>query len=137
MAIIWTKVLSTGLLWQDAQHIELFKRVSALIDAVIKGQGTDEVEKMFAFLDEYFVYHFDAEEQAMHGADFPDAKKHLLEHYNFINDVARLRAESKSGLSADEFNKKVERVMVDWLVNHIGGMDKDLGVFLVKYEQNK
>ncbi len=134
MGITWSKILSTGLAWQDAQHIELFKRVDALLDAINKGQGAKEVESLFTFLDEYFVFHFDAEEQAMHGANYIDTTKHMTEHHKFIDDVARLRREGHTGVPPEELTKKMEQVVVDWLVNHIGGMDKELGDFIIKHE---
>ena len=137
MGITWSKILSTGLPWQDAQHIELFNRVGALLDAINKGQGAEEVEGLFTFLDEYFVFHFAAEEEAMHGANYPDTTKHMTEHHKFIDDVARLRREGISGSPAAELIKKMEGAMVDWLVNHIGGMDKEVGGFLIKFEHTK
>ncbi len=126
----WNKILTTGVPWQDAQHIELFKRVNDLLHAINKGSGSEDVASLFAFLDEYIVYHFDAEEQAMHGSNYYDTVAHMAEHHRFIEDIARLRREGKAGMPLPELIRKTESVVVDWLVNHIGGMDRYFGDFL-------
>lgn len=133
MAIEWSRNLSTGVEWQDRHHKELFKRINSLLDAMSVGMGKDEVDRVFRFLDSYFVVHFDAEEQAMSKYAFPHAMEHLREHTGFIEDVAVLRHEFATGATA-VLVVKVQRLVVDWLINHIGGADKKLGLHILKSE---
>lgn len=129
MAIEWSDSLLTGLEWQDFQHKELFSRINSLLDAMDMGLGKDEVLRLFGFLDEYFVTHFDAEEQAMHKYDYPDMLAHLEEHMRFIDDIARLRSDALHGVSTG-LVIQVQSRLVDWLINHIGSIDKSLGAFI-------
>lgn len=129
MAIEWSDSLLTGLEWQDFQHRELFSRINSLLDAMNMGFGKDEVLRLFEFLDEYFVIHFDAEEQAMHKYDYPDTLAHIEEHTRFIDDIAKLRSVAVSGVSTGLVIKVQSRV-VDWLISHIGSIDKSLGAFI-------
>lgn len=131
MAIEWNRNLSTGVEWQDRHHKELFKRVNGLLDAMSVGMGKDELDRVFRFLDSYIVVHFDAEEQAMSKYGFPHAMEHLREHTGFIEEVAALRKEFADGASA-VLVVKVQKLVVDWLINHIGGEDKKLGVHIIK-----
>lgn len=133
MAIEWNRNLSTGVEWQDRHHKELFKRVNGLLDAMSVGMGKDELNRVFRFLDSYFIVHFDAEEQAMNKYVYPYAMEHLREHTVFIEDVAALRHEFAGGATA-VLVVKVQKLVVDWLINHIGGEDKKLGAHILKSE---
>lgn len=133
MAIEWNRNLSTGVEWQDRHHKELFKRVNGLLDAMSVGMGKDELDRVFRFLDSYFVVHFDAEEQAMSKYGYPHAVEHLCEHTGFIESVASLRHEFAGGPTA-VLVVKVQKLVVDWLINHIGGEDKRLGSHILKSE---
>lgn len=133
MGIEWSANLSTGIEWQDKHHKELFKRINRLLDAMTLGRGKEEVGSLFDFLDEYIVYHFEAEEQAMSKHAYPGAFAHTAEHTNFIEDIGALRSEYKKNASS-VLVIRVQRQVVDWLLNHIGGPDKRLGEFLLSIE---
>lgn len=137
MSIEWSNTLSTGLEWQDRHHKELFKRINKLLDAMTLGYGKDELVKVFDFLDDYFVFHFEAEEQAMSKFSYPGMITHLAEHTGFIERISELRDECKKGPST-ALAIRTQREIVDWLLNHIGGIDKTLGAFILKagYEKN-
>ncbi len=130
MAIEWSDSLSTGIPWQDRQHKELFNRISSLIDAINVGLGRDEVMKLFRFLDDYFVVHFDDEEQVMNKLHYPESLAHIEQHTRFIDDIAELRNyASETGLSASVVIQ-VQRRVVDWLINHIGDTDQKFAAFV-------
>ncbi len=133
MSIEWSSSFSTGVEWQDRHHKELFKRVVSLLDAMNVGLGKDEISRLFKFLDEYFIFHFDAEEKAMHKYNYPDTLSHIAEHTNFIEEISRLSEECRKGVSTATVIKTQSKV-VDWLINHIGKSDKALGVFILKNE---
>lgn len=136
MAIEWTTNLSTGVVWQDRQHKELFKRINKLLDAMTVGLGKEEVLQLFNFLDEYFVVHFEAEEQAMNRCNYTNTVEHLAEHTGFIEDVSRLRKEAENGIST-VLVAQVQKRVVDWLINHIGGIDKKLGECILQGEKTR
>lgn len=133
MGIEWSANLSTGIDWQDRHHKELFKRINRLLDAMTLGRGKEEVGSLFAFLDEYIVYHFEAEEQAMSKHNYPGSFAHTAEHTGFIEDIGALRDEFKKN-SSSVLVIKVQRQVIDWLLHHIGGPDKRLGEFLLTVE---
>ncbi len=121
--------LLTGVAWQDRQHRELIRRVNRLLSAIDEGKGAAELDGLFSFLDEYMVIHFEAEEVAMHNHGYPDTVAHLREHTGFIDDLAGLK-EDMEHLSRGELEARAGTLLVDWLRNHIGRVDKKLGLFL-------
>ena len=133
MGIEWSSNLATGVDWQDRHHKELFKRINRLLDAMSAGYGKDEVREIFKFLDEYFVVHFEAEERAMNKYNYPGTVGHLSAPPGFIDKIAALRQEFENGASTG-LVIKVQREVVDWLINHIGDLDKKLGSFIKSAE---
>lgn len=134
MSIEWSKSLATGLEWQDNQHKELFKRISSLIDAMNVGLGREEVGRLFKFLDEYFVVHFEAEDEAMRKYNFPGGPFHMAEHRRFQQDVELIKDECKGNITTGTVIK-IQRLVVDWLINHIGGIDKALGEYILRIDK--
>lgn len=131
MAFEWSNNLSTGIDWQDRQHKELFKRINSLIEAMSVGLGKEEVLKIFKFLDDYFIVHFEAEEQAMNKYHYPGTLSHLAEHTRFIEEAAKLKKECEEGITT-ALVLKTKRQLVDWLIYHIGAVDKTFGAFITK-----
>lgn len=132
MAIEWSNALSTGIEWQDKQHKELFNRINSLLDAMTVGLGKEEVLRLFNFLDEYFIVHFEVEEQAMHRYNYPDVIEHLEAHTDFIDRVGKLREKAETEGISTNLVIKVQREVVDWLINHIGEIDQKLAAFIKK-----
>jgi len=125
----WTEALSVGVEAIDAQHRELF----AAINALLREEGgaiLNEVPKVVAFLEEYVTNHFGMEEIYMRRLSYPGYPFHKGEHVSFINDFYDLRDEYDANGATPELADKMGRYMGDWLVNHIGKIDKALGAFL-------
>ena len=130
MTLKWTEELSVGIDVIDAQHRELFSTAESLLAAAEKGGGQGEVTKMVAFLEEYVETHFHTEEMYMKRYSYPDYAPHKLEHTGFVNRFYDLRQElDNDGVSSD-LTIRLANWVGDWLVNHIGRRDKDLGRFL-------
>jgi len=131
MRVTLDKRFKTGILWLDAQHRSLFEKMSGLVGAIEMGGGKEEVTRLIDFLDEYVVVHFHDEEKAMGSSQYPGTLSHMKEHTYFIEDLSRLKAELKKGVSAPLVLKVRKRIVL-WLKDHIGGADKELGAFLLK-----
>lgn len=130
MEIKWGAELATGVSWMDREHKELLSRLNVFVDAIERGRGGVEVKRLFRFLDEYVVTHFDHEERAMSTHGYPDMHLHLKEHTLFIGDISRL----ESGLvdDPDDLIERVRSHLVSWVLNHIGSTDRALGVYIMQ-----
>lgn len=125
----WTEGWSVGVDTIDAQHRELF----AAINALLREEGTPgprDLTKVLDFLEEYVNNHFGLEEIYMRRLSYPGFPSHKGEHVAFINDFYDLREEYDENGATPELADKMGRYMGDWLVNHIGKVDRALGAFL-------
>jgi hemerythrin len=144
MELRWTSDLSVGVQEIDNQHKELFERINSLRTAMSLGKGRTEIGKTVKFLEEYVVEHFSTEEKYMSRYDYGAYLVHKAEHQAFIKDFSEFKKkleglESQGGITSF-LTIDVQHRLVDWLLNHIGKIDKSLGAFLateMKHDTNK
>lgn len=129
MTIKWTPNLSVGVKHIDDQHKILFEKANMLFQAGKEQRAKEYIGQMLDFLDEYTKQHFKDEEAYMEKIGYPGLEAQKRAHANFINELAKLKSEyNKSGgnlLVIINANKLV----VNWLTNHISAMDKKIGEY--------
>ena len=125
----WTERWSVGVDTVDAQHRELFATINSLLREDGKPAALD-LAKVLDYLEDYVNNHFGLEEIHMRRFSYPGFPPHKGEHIAFINGFYDLRDEYDDNGATPELADKMGRYMGDWLVNHIGEIDKALGVFL-------
>jgi len=127
----WTPDLSVHPLL-DEQHQQLFLTFNELITFIGYGK-LENVAKIISFLETYVITHFDTEENLMKQHSYPNYKLHKAQHAKFIenlNDFKKKYQQNQEGhlyLALTIRNK-----LVDWFIHHIGSLDKQLGIFLIK-----
>ena len=85
---------------------------------------------MVAFLEEYVESHFRMEETYMKRHSYPDYAQHKIEHTGFVSEFYDLRQELDNDGVSPDLTVRLADWVGDWLVHHIGRMDKALGQFL-------
>lgn len=130
MAIEWTKDISVGVDKIDDQHKELFNRINGFLDAMNRGAGKEEVGNVIDFLEDYVLTHFGAEEGFMTKHKYPEYQSHKAQHVVFLKNLSDLKKEFEFGGVTLPLTLKVQRHIVDWIINHIRKIDKALGAFL-------
>ena len=131
MSISWREELSIGNPQIDQQHQELLERFDNLLVACRKGEGKLELVRLIGFLDEYVVRHFGDEElfQKEHG--FPDYPSHQLQHLGFVKRLSELKRTIRDeGEVQLDHVLTTNKLLLDWLVQHISTSDRELGTFL-------
>jgi len=123
VALQWTSALSVGVPAIDAQHRELFARVDRLLDAVLRRDRPAAIQLM-AFLREYTVVHFAAEERLMEQTGFRELEPHVLEHRRFTAALRVLEADYRERGATAEVVYRLEREAVEWLRNHVLSTDQ-------------
>jgi hemerythrin len=58
MDLQWNNSLAVGHTLIDDQHRSLFARFSELLAACEQGRGLDQLQQLFAFLDDHVAEHF-------------------------------------------------------------------------------
>ena len=130
MSIEWRKSLEIGVEEIDSQHKELFMRCNDLLTACSAGKGREEVCRLLSFLSTYVNTHFAAEERLQAKYDYPGYEEHHRQHRKFVDDLARLKELLSSEGVGPSLVAETNRATVSWLISHISGMDKALGLFL-------
>jgi len=125
----WSKELEVGVDTIDAQHRQLFAAINSLLPGE-EAASPEEIPEVLAFLEDYVISHFGMEEVYMRRLTYPGYPFHKNEHVQFINGFYDLRDEFDTDGGSPEVADKLGRFLGDWLVNHIGKVDKALGRFL-------
>lgn len=128
-ALQWTPALAVGLAEIDAQHQELFRRAERLI-AALRAGDRGEVLPLLAYLDEYVVHHFEAEERLMKQVGYPGREAHAAAHQAFRADFAALVKDFRRTGPTALIALTIHNWLSDWLRMHIGGVDLALGKFV-------
>jgi hemerythrin len=131
MPLQWTQALSVGIPEIDEQHQELFRRVDSVLVALLQGDAS-EVARLLAFLDEYVVVHFGAEERFMLENGYPGYGAHKAEHDGFVEDLRELDREREARGITPALVARVSHAVSDWLRGHIQVTDKALGRFMLR-----
>jgi hemerythrin len=130
MAPTWNKTLATDVEEIDNQHKELFSRINKLFDACGQGKAKEEVSKIFEFLNDYVVVHFGAEEKYMAAYNYPGYAAHKAQHEEFIKGFNELKSKFTAEGKGLYVTISTNRLLSDWLINHIHKVDKALASFL-------
>lgn len=132
MKIAWREYLSVGVAEIDDQHKLLFEHIDTLLTAYEQGAGSEELRRLFDFLDAYVATHFDDEERLMQRLGFPDLERHREQHQGFIGDLATLKGRMEVEGPTESLITSVGMVTVGWLIEHISVMDRAIGAFAKK-----
>lgn len=131
----WTKDLSVGVEKIDEQHRELFEKINNLVAAVKQSVCKYKIGDVIMFLEDYVVFHFGEEEKYMRQFGYPGYQAHKKQHDKFIENFNELKKELpklEGGKNPGSYDLSVEtnQVVVDWILDHIAKVDRQLGEFL-------
>lgn len=128
--IKWNDSLSVGIDSIDDQHKQLFEKINDVLDACIKQKGQDAVSEMIGFLNDYTKKHFSDEEKLLETYKYPDLSMHKKLHENFISDIKDIEKDIKTNGVNVATITILNHKLVDWLINHIGKIDKKYGEYI-------
>jgi len=132
MSVQWNEDLATGVDTIDNQHKEIFRRINTLLDACKSGKGRDALGETIRFLQDYVVTHFTAEEALQRQSAYPEYDAHKALHEEFLISFDALKQEFDKEGATLGMVLQTNRVVVNWLVHHIGKWDKALAEHIRK-----
>lgn len=124
MKIMWTSDLATGIDIIDAQHRELFDRVNRLLEACVSRRGAEEVLATLRFLENYVIEHFGMEEEVMRMSGYEGLEQHRGLHADFRSTISGLVSEVETNGTGLNMVVQVNRLVVDWLNQHVRKADR-------------
>jgi len=116
---------TSDIIWQDAQHQELFKLIDQLKSEALSSD-------IFRRLDNYAENHFLLEEEYMSQLNYPDMASHILAHNSFrkeLKEMVRTQGEFN-----EETKNSISIFLTEWLTRHILRVDKKLEQFVLDSE---
>jgi len=124
----WNDSFSVGNSEIDGQHKKLFQLADRFHAAMAGGKGKQILQQTLAELIEYTKHHFASEENIMLKTSYPEYHQHKTEHDALTHKVAQFRDD----LAADRVVVTIDllQFLRNWLVNHIGQMDKKIGEYI-------
>jgi len=130
MSIKWTPNLSVGVNHIDDQHKTLFDKANQLFEAGKERKAKEYIKQTLEFLDEYTKQHFRDEEAYMEKIGYPEMEAQKKAHASFINELAKLKAEYEKNGGNVLVILNANKMIIDWLTNHIQIMDKKIGDYV-------
>ena len=130
MPIYWTPKLAVGVTQIDEEHQELFDRVNRLLDAMVQARAKEALQPLLGFLADYVETHFGGEQRLMQQHRYPEAAAHLAQHAHFVGEFKALAAEVERSGPTALLSIKLNKLLCDWLRDHVSVVDRKLGEFL-------
>lgn len=124
----WDESFSVNVVEIDGQHKVLVGMLNDLHDAMRQGKGKEILADVLRKLTAYAGYHFATEEKYMTQYGYPGYQLHKREHEKFVEKVKKFQDDFNAGKVL--LTNEVMNFLKDWLVNHIKGTDKKMGLFL-------
>ena len=125
-AFVWTDRYSVQVDVLDDHHKKLFDLMNRLHVALLERRGKEVIGEVLNELLEYTVYHFGEEETLMEKAGCPGLNAQKSAHEEFISTLREYKEKHEKGFGAF-ITTSVMVTLNDWLVSHIGRMDKLYG----------
>ena len=133
--LVWNDRYSVGIDFMDEQHRRLVEFANELYDGVFAALEASEFKKkreesfkacMSASVD-YVKTHFSAEEDLMRSLGYPKFPEHKTAHEEFVRQVLEVSQRFEKG--DQQMGKHFVYFLRDWLLEHIGVVDKELGMY--------
>jgi hemerythrin len=126
MARTWNDSLKIGIPLLDIQHEQLLDQMDQLLEAMEKDKHTAELKSIMGFLKMYVNNHFNYEESCMTLHKCPVACKNQEAHARFSNTLADINDKIEANLPGMSISYLVKKELLDWFVNHIKSIDRQL-----------
>lgn len=126
--ITWNDTLSVGVRQFDKEHMKLIELINTLNEAMKQGKGKESLGAVLDDLVSYTRTHFETEERVMKQNGYPDLEAHKKLHDKLVMEVAKTVRNFHMGNAP--LPESVMQFLVDWLTNHINGVDKKYGPYL-------
>lgn len=128
--IEWDDSLSVGVDLIDEQHKMLIEKLKDLSDDLRIGHEQDRILKTLGFMIEYTNFHFTAEEKVMADNDYPGLEMQKQQHAEFKTTLANILLDLREDGPTNELAESINVFLLNWLIDHIKGMDLKLGNYL-------
>ncbi len=116
----WTQDMSVHNDVIDAQHKELFEKLSEVLQKIIADDYDNAVDGMVNFFEKYMNGHLVYEEAYLREMNYPHLEEHHQQHEVFVEKYNELKERlSEDDANIDGIVFDIENFMGSWLTSHI------------------
>jgi hemerythrin len=130
MTVQWDENLSLGHPTIDIQHREILARINGLSDKLNEGADNIEIRNLLNYLSTYADKHFFEEEKLMAEHNYYGINKQKVHHAKFKAEINELNQMLRKNIKPIDLAYKVETALLQYFVDHINGLDKELANFM-------
>ena len=128
--IEWNNQLAINHEIIDEQHHEMIAMINRLHDCIAEPAQRTQFSAQLEQLCDYTMGHFATEEKLMRQLDYPHLARHQAQHALLSQQAYELNQRFRGGeLPLDT---AITETLREWLLNHIQGEDRELGLFLLQ-----
>ena len=113
--------ISVGVLEFDEQHEMILSYIDIITESIAKNYSDIFIQDLLDALKLHMAKHFLAEEEYFIKFNYPGAREHTIIHADFLK---RLIAVIDSYKATGVFNETDKKIVFNWLVVHIKGVDR-------------
>jgi len=129
--IHWRDDYQIGVADIDRDHQNLLVMMNGLIAAVRSGDAGRDIKELLIAIAKDVRQHFDFEETLMIEHRYPFVAEHTAQHTAYRNSINRLLCDLDIHREKrDYLAMRINRLMVEWLVNHTVQIDRHLARYL-------
>lgn len=136
MLLQWSKDLAVGHAIIDSDHQMLINIANELAYSVQSGAGQEGIGLALSRLVQYIETHFKREEALFLESDYPHKDKHQKNH----RDIEQLMNGFSLAYQTDPATVELDKLLdflKEWLVQHIGIMDKGYMPYVQAMEKHR
>ncbi len=134
--MIWKDKYKIGVPQIDAQHEELFARVTAFVETLRSDKEWDvkiaSVNETLNFMKDYVVTHFHDEEAYQEEIGYPQLEQHKKIHNDMVDYVGMISEKCAEGGYQEIIMQQFAGKLVTWLVNHVVADDQKIADYVDK-----
>lgn len=134
--MLWKDKYNLGVEQIDAQHRELFRRVSDFLEVLRSSSSWEErvgkVNETLSFMKDYVITHFRDEEAYQIQIGYPEYDAHKQTHDEMVSYVAQFAAEYEQKGYDEKLIQQFAGKLLAWLIHHVAADDQKIGAYAKK-----
>jgi hemerythrin len=127
--IVWQPANEIGIPIIDEQHRGVVSAINSLRYCIQSGNATTAYGSTMDLLNYYTRMHFQAEEQLMKEAGYPEVEEHMAHHVKLMEQFVAMTKKAANEDSADDLLVFLK----EWWLNHINNEDREYAVCVKRF----
>ena len=128
----WNDSLLVGIPQIDGQHRKLVDAIDRLMNACTEGKSKIEIGKALNIAADIAKEHIRDEENLQERYSYPGINAHKRLHAQFVLTINGLIKEYERTGPNVAMTSKLNKALVQWLLDHFGAEDKKVGIHIQK-----